>query len=67
MFLAFITYTALHHADVVFVTREPVECTRAAIEETLDWFAHHGVEMMAQCDYTFAPATSIRPVARGEK
>ena len=27
-FLAFVTYTALHHADVVFVTREPAECTR---------------------------------------
>lgn len=63
-FLAFVTYTALHHADVVFVTREPVECTREAIELTLEWFDQHGVEMMAQCAYTNAPATTIRPEAR---
>jgi hypothetical protein len=62
--LAFVTYTALHHADVVFVTSEPVECTRAAIELTLEWFDQHGVEMMAQCEYTSAPATTIRPEAR---
>jgi hypothetical protein len=47
------------------VTREPVECTRETIELTLEWFDQHGVEMMAQCEYTSAPATSPRPVGRG--
>lgn len=63
-FLAFITYTALGQADVSFVTREPVECTREALATGIEWFSQHGVEVMAQCDYTFAPATSIRPEAR---
>jgi len=63
-FLAFITYTALGQADVSFVTREPVECTREALATGIEWFAQHGVEVMAQCDYTAAPATSIRPEAR---
>jgi len=63
-FLAFITYTALGQADVSFVTREPVECTREALALGIEWFAQHGVEVMAQCDYTSAPATSIRPEAR---
>jgi hypothetical protein len=63
-FLAFITYTALHHADVAFVTREPVECSREVLATGIEWFSQHGVEVMAQCDYTSAPATSIRPKER---
>ena len=63
-FLAFITYTALHHADVAFVTSEPVECNREVLATGIEWFAQHGVEMYATCDYTSAPATSIRPEAR---
>ena len=63
-FLAFITYTALGHADVSFVTSEPVECTREALAIGIEYFAGLGVDMMGQCDYTSAPATSIRPEAR---
>ena len=63
-FLAFITYTAIAFHDVQFVTREPVECNREVLATGIEWFAQHGVEVMAQCDYTSAPATSIRPEAR---
>lgn len=62
--LAFVTYTAFYHADVVFVTREPVECTREALALGIEYFEGLGVEMYAQCEYTSAPATSIRPEAR---
>ena len=62
--LAFITYTALGQADVSFVTREPVNCTRENLALGIEYFAGLGVEMMGQCDYTSAPATSIRPKAR---
>jgi len=63
-FLAFITYTVIGFHDIAFVTREPFECTREALALGIEWFAQHGVEVMAQCDYTSAPATSIRPEAR---
>lgn len=63
-FLAFITYTVIGFHDVAFVTREPVECTREALALGIEYFATHGVEVMASCDYTSAPATSIRPEAR---
>jgi len=63
-FLAFIVYTVIGHADIAFVTRDPVECTREALATGIEWFAQHGVQVMAQCNYTRAPATSIRPKAR---
>ena len=63
-FLAFITYTVIGHYDVAFTTREPVECTSSSVEETIEWFSQHGVKVWASCDYTAAPATSIRPEAR---
>lgn len=62
--LAFVTYTAFFHADVVFVTSEPVECTEEALALGIEYFKGLGVEMYAQCDYTSAPVTSIRPKAR---
>lgn len=63
-FLAFVTYTAIGFHDVAFVTREPVECTREALALGIEWFSQHGVEMYATCEYTSAPATSIRPEKR---
>jgi hypothetical protein len=63
-FLAFITYTVIGMHDVAFTTRDPVECTREALAIGIEWVSQHGVEVMAQCNYTRAPATSIRPKAR---
>ena len=63
-FLAFITYTVIGHHDVAFTTREPVECTSEALALGVEWFAQYGVEVWASCDYTAAPAMSIRPRAR---
>ena len=64
-FLAFVTYTAIGFHDVAFVTREPVECTREALAEGIEFFKEElGLEVFAQCDYTSAPATSIRPEKR---
>lgn len=63
--LAFITFiiTSGPYAGETFVTSHPMECIRdgemiARNFEALD----HAVNVF--CDYTFAPVTSMRPVAR---
>jgi hypothetical protein len=63
--LALVTYTVIGHYDVAFTTHEPVECDNVTIEATIEEFKTlYGLDVWASCDYTAAPATSIRPEAR---
>jgi len=67
--LAFVTYTITAPADLAgteFITNELVECI-PNMEATVPALEANGAEIDAFCDYTFAPITSMRPVARPER
>lgn len=67
--LAFVTFTILAPAEMagqVWVMPDPQECG-PTLEMIIAEFYEVGVMAMGQCEYTSAPATSIRPEARGEK
>ena len=57
--------TADMPAGTLFVSTEPVVCITAA-DEGIAKVEAMGGKADAFCDYTFAPATSIRPRARPE-
>jgi len=65
--LAFITFiiTSGPYAGEEFVTTQPMECVRDG-EFIARNFEALGHEVDVYCDYTSAPATSPRPVARPE-
>lgn len=67
--LAFVTYTIVAPADLAgteFITIEPVECI-PNMEATVPALEANGAEVDAFCEYTSAPITSMRPVARPER
>lgn len=64
--LAFITFIIVspgEYAGEEFITTQPLECVRDG-----DFIARNfealGHEVEVHCDYTSAPITSMRPVAR---
>lgn len=64
--LAFVTYLIVSPPDLAgtqFVTKEPVECV-PNMTATVQMFEEYGVEVDVFCDYTSAPTTSPRPIAR---
>ena len=66
--LAFVTVIITQGADglpegTVFETTDPVQCIRAS-EEILAYIEGIGGKADTFCEYTHAPATSIRPKAR---
>lgn len=68
--LAFVTIvvtvgTAEMPAGTVFVSTEPVDCITGT-DEGIAKVEAMGGKADAFCDWTFAPATSIRPKARPE-
>lgn len=67
--LAFVVFTVLAPADWAgeqFVTIDPVDCV-SYMDRVMPEIEASGWEVMAQCFYTQAPATSPRPVARPTK
>ncbi len=65
-FITFVITSPAHYAGEAFITTKPMECARDG-----DFIARNfealGNEVDYYCEYTSAPATSMRPVARPER
>ena len=62
-FITFIITAPAQHAGEMYITEDPMECVRDG-DRMMYHFRAIGVKADMFCEYTTAPVTSLRPVAR---